>query len=133
MAGKEMLMKIRIFALVLVIGALFSGCAVGMERLEAVPNQVERLIDSAGNAVESAAMNTTATQPATTTLTREEAEAIALEHAGLASDQVSYLRTDYEIDDGVPQYEVEFHYDRWEYDYEINAQTGAILSYDRDD
>lgn len=48
---KEMLMKIRVFALLLAIAALFSGCAVGMERLDAAPNRVERLIDSSGNAV----------------------------------------------------------------------------------
>lgn len=66
-------------------------------------------------------------------ITKEEAEAIALNHAGFTADQVSWLRTSYEIDDGVHQYEVQFHQGRWEYDYEINAKTGEILSYDRDD
>lgn len=65
-------------------------------------------------------------------ITREEAEAIALNHAGFTADQVKWLRTNYELDDGIHQYEVEFHQGPWEYDYEINAKTGEILSYDRD-
>ena len=65
-------------------------------------------------------------------LTKEEAQAIALEQAGFTADQVSRLRTEYEIDDGVALYEVTFFADGWEYDYEIDAKTGKILSYDRD-
>lgn len=66
-------------------------------------------------------------------ITREQAQTIALEHAGFTADQVSGLRTEYEIDDGIARYEVQFRQGRWEYDYEINTGTGAILSYDRDD
>ena len=29
-------------------------------------------------------------------------------------------------------YEVEFHYGRYEYDYEINAKTGAIIDYEKE-
>ncbi len=65
-------------------------------------------------------------------LTKEEAQAIALERAGFPADQVTRLRTEYEIDDGVALYEVTFYADGWEYDYEINAKTGELLSYDRD-
>ena len=46
-------------------------------------------------------------------ITKEEAQRIALEHLGLTVDQVKHLRTDYEIDDGVSQYDVEFHYGDW--------------------
>lgn len=118
------------------------GCSsAGMnEQLDAAGAAVEARMDMAENAVASAfstAATNTAAQPSATAgaaaLTKEEAQAIALEHAGFTEDQVTWLRTEYEIDDGVPQYEVQFHQGRWEYDYEINADTGAILSYDRDD
>lgn len=66
-------------------------------------------------------------------LTGEKAEAIALAHAGFTRDQVSRLYTEYEIDDGIPQFDVQFHEGRWEYEYEIHAETGAILSFDKDD
>lgn len=82
---------------------------------------------------ETAPQETAAPVNPTAALTPEEAEAIALEHAGFTADQVKFLRTVYDWDDGVPEYEVSFHVDRWEYEYDIDAETGAIRSYDRDD
>lgn len=67
------------------------------------------------------------------TITAEEAQTIALEHAGLTADQVTGLRANFDRDDGIPEYEVEFRQDRWEYEYEIHAETGEILSWDKDD
>ena len=66
-------------------------------------------------------------------LTQTDAEAIALEHAGAAADQVKFLHSEYEIDDRIPQYDVEFYYNNTEYNYEIHAETGEILSFERDD
>jgi uncharacterized membrane protein YkoI len=74
-----------------------------------------------------------AQQPATTEkLTREQARDIALKHAGLSKSQVSRLQVEYDYDDGRPEYSVEFRYNGWEYDYEIHAQTGKILSRDKE-
>ena len=61
-----------------------------------------------------------------------EARDIALKHAGLTANQVSRLRVEFDYDDGVPEYEVDFVYDGFEYDYEIHAETGKILSWDKD-
>ena len=138
-------MKIHVFALLLIGALLLGGCASNAGPLDAVEDSAEKLIGSARDTVERtvgdtrpAAPTEKATQPhtaATTaaTLTREEAEAIALEHAGFTADQVTNLHTEYEIDNGVPQYEVDFHQGTWEYDYEINAETGAIMSFEKDD
>lgn len=71
--------------------------------------------------------------PAEPAIAREEAEKIALDHAGFAADQVKRLRTEYEIARGIPHYDVEFDEGRWEYDYEIDAVTGEILSFEKDD
>ena len=72
-------------------------------------------------------------QPATTEkLTREQAQEIALKHAGLTKDQVSRLQVEFDYDDGRPEYSVEFRYNGWEYDYEIHAQTGKILDWDKE-
>lgn len=65
-------------------------------------------------------------------LTLEEAQNIALDHAGFSADQVTQLHTEYEIEHGIPQYDVEFHHEGWEYDYEIHADTGEVLSYTKD-
>ena len=66
-------------------------------------------------------------------LTAEEAQSIALNHAGFAADQVRFLRTEPELRDRVPHYDVEFAEGRWEYEYEIHAETGAVLSFEKDD
>ena len=65
-------------------------------------------------------------------LTREQAEKIALDYLGFAADQVTRLHSEYEIDDGIPQFDVAFHQGDWEYEFEIHAENGRILSYDKD-
>lgn len=66
-------------------------------------------------------------------LTQADAEAIALQHAGFTADEVKRLHTDYDIDDGVPKYEVLFYQGYWEYEYDIHSETGVIISIDTDD
>ena len=86
-------------------------------------------------AATTAASPADAAPPATeeeTVLTAADAKAIALEHAGLTEDQVKFLRTEYEVDDRVPQYDVQFREGHWEHEYEIHAHTGQILSYEKD-
>lgn len=128
-----MYMKFRIFALLL-CALVLTGCGSTMGQMGSAADSAGRMIQSAGAAVESAAGNQPAAAGSTTNpLTKEQAQTIALAHAGFSADQVTGLRTEYETDDGIPRFEVTFRKDRWEYDYEINAETGAILSYDRDD
>ena len=67
------------------------------------------------------------------TVTEKEAMAISLEHAGFDETQVKFLRAEFEIDDRAPHYDVSFLQGQWEYEYEIDAQTGEILSFERDD
>ncbi len=71
------------------------------------------------------------TQPAAK-LTAENAKALALAHAGLTEQQVNGLRAEYDRDDGIPVFEVEFYADGYEYDYDIHAETGVILSWDKE-
>ena len=98
--------------------SMLTGCAVqakGPDRAPAVSQEVAA-----------------STEPSRT-LTAEEAQAIALNHAGFTADQVRFLRTEPELRDRVPHYDVEFAEGRWEYEYEIHAETGEILTFDRDD
>lgn len=63
----------------------------------------------------------------------EKAKEIALNHAGLKSEDVKFVKEKLEWDDRIQKYEIEFYTsDFKEYDYEINAETGEILSYDYD-
>lgn len=62
----------------------------------------------------------------------DRAKEIALEHAGLTQEGVSFLRAEREYDDGRLEYEVEFYCGRTEYSYAIDAVSGEILEYDVD-
>ncbi len=66
-------------------------------------------------------------------ITDEEAQAIALDHAGLTSSRVTFIKSKLERDDGQLVYDIEFYSDSYaEYDYTIEASTGSILSVDYD-
>ena len=66
-------------------------------------------------------------------VTEEQARETALSHAGFTADQVTFVRSELDRDDGRLMYDVEFYTsDYKEYDYEIDAATGEILSYDYD-
>lgn len=57
----------------------------------------------------------------------------ALAHAGLSSGDVTFVKVQLDRDDGRRVYDVEFYTsDYQEYDYEVDAATGKILSYDYD-
>ena len=63
-----------------------------------------------------------------------KAKQIALDHAGVSESDTSFLMAKLDYDDGVQVYDVEFYVAATasEYDYEIDAATGEIRSYDYD-
>lgn len=65
-------------------------------------------------------------------ITMEQAQEIALKHAKLTSDQVSFIKTDTELENGIEVYNIEFSYENKEYDYKINSSNGEIIEYDSD-
>ena len=79
---------------------------------------------------------TTAAQPksnnASGDIGIEKANEIAISHAGLSSGSVSFVKAKIDTEDGVKVYDIEFYSGNVEYDYEINAATGAIVSFDQD-
>ena len=66
-------------------------------------------------------------------ISEEKAKEIALTNAGLKKEDVTFKRTEKDREDGKTVYEIEFYTkDNREYDYEIDANTGDIISYDSD-
>ena len=66
-------------------------------------------------------------------LTAEKAKAKALAHAGLSASRVTFTKAQLDWDDGKQVYDVEFFGDDGiEYDYEIDAKSGAVLSADKE-
>ena len=65
-------------------------------------------------------------------LSKEEALKAALNAAGLKQSQVMLVKNKLDMDDGMLKYEIEFHRGMVEYEYDIDANTGAILEYSQD-
>ena len=67
------------------------------------------------------------TQPAApSTISAERAKQIALSHAGVGS--AHFTKAELDTDDGVAVYEIEFKVGNVEYEYDINAISGEIIS-----
>ena len=133
-----------LFVFVLLLAATGCTAANAIQRLDAVEDRVEAKLDAAEDKLEDSMRKAVADAPAAAAetapavtespvlLTKEQAQQIALDYLGLTADQVTRLRSEQEIDDGVPQFDVEFHQGDWEYEFEIHAEDGKILSYDKD-
>lgn len=61
-------------------------------------------------------------------LSQDAAYETALSDAGISADQAVLLKAELDLDDGVMEYEVEFFSNGIEYEYTLDATTGAILS-----
>lgn len=59
---------------------------------------------------------------------KEQAFLVALEDAGLLEKDISRKRVELDRDEGTSIFEVEFKTNDFEYSYDINAETGAIIS-----
>ena len=65
-------------------------------------------------------------------ITAEEAQNAALAHAGIAESSVAQLEIEFDSEDGLMVYEVEFYAGGTEYDYDINARTGEVVNFSRE-
>ena len=88
---------------------------------------------STGSTGTASASSTSSTASASTTdIGEAKARSVALSHAGISENSTSYIYAKKDWDDGRSVYDVEFWADGKEYDYEILASNGTILSYDYD-
>ena len=62
----------------------------------------------------------------------ETAKNKALSNAGVSASKCTFTKAKLEIDDGIKVYDIEFNTSDKEYEYEIDAKTGEILSKDID-
>ena len=150
--GIPMKKQLTTVFLIFVLLLTLAGCSVAnaAEKLETAEAKVEAKLDAAEDQLEASLREAVLPVPAPTApaavpekelpaaaessgkLTREQAEKIALDYLGFTADQVTRLHTEYEIDDRIPQFDVEFHQGDWEYEFEIHGENGQILSYDKD-
>lgn len=108
--------------------------ADGLEYYYAIDAQTGTVIESTSGAAAAANPATASTGTASGAIDEAKAKQIALEHAGVAESDTSFLWAKLDNDDGVQVYDVEFYVASTssEYDYEIDASTGTIRSFDYD-
>ena len=63
---------------------------------------------------------------------KDKALNIALAKAGLKKSQISGCEVEFECDDGIITYDIEFYCGSAEYEFEIDATTGNIIEYETD-
>ncbi len=79
------------------------------------------------------AQNTEKTAPnAGGQISLDDAKTAALTDAGVTASDVRYTKEKLDYEDGIAVYELEFYAGNAEYEYEINAETGAVYSKDID-
>ena len=62
----------------------------------------------------------------------EAAKSAAFAHAGLDASQVTTDEVDFDYEDGRMVYELEFYADGAEYEYDIDASTGAVVKFSQE-
>lgn len=87
----------------------------------------EAAADLTGQSGEQESIRSTGTASQSGYVGVDAATQTALTHAGVQQSQLDYLEADYDYEDGRMVYEVEFGVSGVEYEYDIDAATGAIL------
>ena len=133
--------------------AMMAGCGASPQTQNTTAAQTQAAVTATTEAVKPQAAETTAASAETTaaaagataaagtaasgtgttaTISEDDARQAALTHAGLSEGDVTFINTHLDRDDGRLVYDVEFYSGNSEYDYEIDAATGEIVSYDYD-
>ncbi|HBA50616.1 MAG TPA: hypothetical protein DCZ91_23030 [Lachnospiraceae bacterium] len=63
-------------------------------------------------------------------ISRESALEIAYGHAGVNAEEATMIKTEFDSEDGIMVYEIEFLAGTTEYEYDINARTGQVVKYE---
>ena len=91
-------------------------------------NELNLLLESQGNPQQNNQIQSTGSASDKAYIGEAKAKEIALSHAGLSETDVTIQKIKLDYDDGMVEYDVEFFTATQEYDYNINAQTGDVVS-----
>ncbi len=129
----------KIFLTVLLMASIiftFSACGEA-EIPQETPSQASKPIESSASKTASTVSEnaplTSQQTPSSTQIDQARAKQIALSHAGIKAENAKALKIEFDRDDGIPSYEIEFRVGASEYEYDIHAQSGKILKAEKDD
>ncbi|MBE6782214.1 MAG: hypothetical protein E7540_05830 [Ruminococcaceae bacterium] len=120
--------KIIISVFCLIFALCLVGCGENemMDDLSSGMNSAKDMVESTADKVTDGAMELVAS------ITGDQAKRKAFEHAGVKEEEVKDLDVDLDRDGMTLIFEIDFKHGDTEYDYNINAMTGKILSADKD-
>lgn len=121
---------VRILCTVALCGILLSSCGrnTNMPTETNTPSATEPIMQATATPVPDT--NNAANQG--NMIGEEKAKEIVLQKAGLSHGEVIFDRVELEKDNGVWHYEIEFKKGTTEYDADINAADGTIMSWETD-
>ena len=122
--------KIIALAFSLILGLSLTACGNDKNMGSDMRNGMSSLSSAAESIVGDVTGNSNTASKAK--ITEAEAKATALKHAGIDEANITGFDIDLDRDDGVLKYEIDFYSNGVEYDYDINAQTGEIISSSKD-
>ncbi len=120
------LLGICLVIVCLLVATLFiTGCSSSeTENSTTVPQSTHDTTTSGQNATDNPIENAA--------ITKDAAKETALSHAGLTGKNVQRYESRLDRENGKQVYEIEFDYESYEYDYEIDAKTGEILQFSKE-
>lgn len=65
-------------------------------------------------------------------ISEDKAKSIAFDHAGVKAEDVKFLKAEFDRDDLIVHYDIEFVSGKFEYEYEINAESGKVIASDKE-
>lgn len=65
-------------------------------------------------------------------ISADKAKSIAYEHASVKAADIKFSKAELDRDDLIVHYDVEFVSGKYEYEYEINAETGKVIASDKE-
>lgn len=113
---------ITFISAITVSAGLLSGCLVKIDQPQQIPQDVKQ----------DTSVSPQQTPDTSGFIGEERAKEIALERAGISADGVRFDRVELDRDDGIWQYEVDFRAGKTEYDVDIKADDGTVLSFESD-
>ncbi len=123
--------RTTIFCSFLLTALLMTGCGCSKTPQTPQPSPVPQ---TSSPATETEQVTSQASDKSTSLITEDEAKSIALNHADLVIEEVTFTKCALDRETDGTKYDVEFHTeDLIEYDYEIDAYTGKVVSYEWDE
>lgn len=132
---KKIIALTFVFALVMSLaacGGMMGDVTSDVESMgDSVISGTQSTVDKATEGVESIIGGGEKSMDLMAGITAKHAKETALRHAGLSESQVNHLDVDLDRENGKLIYEVDFNSGNTEYDYDIDAETGEVISADK--